>query len=134
MTLPSFPLCFRIGHTAKGCREYTVIKRKHKPNGHQNSSANNGGHASDNEEHKRRSEKEEARLKTDPSQLAMDVTSQGAHKSDNCPYRVKSAAAPDESQPKYSRFIVNVRRNLSSWMITSVGTLEDEPEKSKVQA
>lgn len=52
-----------------------MIKRKHKPNGHQNSSANNGGHASDNEEHKRRSEKEEARLKTDPSQLAMDVTS-----------------------------------------------------------
>ena len=45
---PRCPLCSRTGHTAKGCREYVVTKRDHKPNGRQGDSGKNGGRDTDN--------------------------------------------------------------------------------------
>jgi len=45
----------------------------------------------------------------------------GPRKSEDCPHRLESAAAPAESQPKHGGFIGGVRRNLSSAMIASVG-------------
>ena len=116
---PRCPLCSRTGHTAKGCREYVVTKRDHKPNGHQGGNSKNGG----NKHNKRRGEKGKSQHK-DGSKLirAGCYFCEGPHKSEDCPHRLESTAAPAESQPKHGGFIGSVRRSLNSGMIASIGS------------
>ena len=116
---PRCPLCSRTGHTAKGCREYVVTKRDHKPNGHQGDNSKNGG----NKHNKRRGEKGKSQHK-DGSKLirAGCYFCEGPHKSEDCPHRLESTAAPAESQPKHGGFIGSVRRSINSGMIASVSS------------
>ena len=58
----------------------------------------------------------------------------GQQTSDDCPYRSELAAASDQNRSKYGGFIGCLRRNIKSGLITSISTLGDKPEESKMQA
>lgn len=125
---PPCPLCSFTGHIAKGCRQYTVIKKDRYPPGNRAATATTvttvcviaKTPAAAPAKHPSTKGRHHAEDKHELIQ-AEYYFCERPHRSDDCLYRAESTDAPAESQQNHFGFIYGVRSNFGTGIIASVG-------------